>query len=90
MTEEEDPKVKALAEVRQASDEHEQAIEEEKAKQAELHAAIVVALRAGAGPVAIERESHYDRQHIDRIRRAAGLPPKRAATVQRKPKDLSG
>lgn len=83
MTEENDPKVDALDEVGRASDEHTQAIDAEKAKQEAHHAAIVKALLAGNGPSAIEKRSRYDRQHIDRIRRAAGIPAKRAATVQK-------
>lgn len=82
MAEEKDPKVEALTGVREASHEHAEAIAAEKAKQEAHHAAIVAALRAGNGPSAIERESHYDRQHIDRIRRKAGLPATRPATVR--------
>lgn len=87
MAEETDPKVEALAKVRAESAEHEKTINAEEAQREVLHAAIVKALRAGAGPTAIEGVSHYDRQHIDRIRKAAGIPPKRAATVQKIPKD---
>lgn len=83
MTEKRDPKLEALTAVKAASDEHTQAIDAEKAKQEAHHAAIVAALRAGAGPSAIEKHSRYDRQHIDRIRRAAGIPPSRPATVRR-------
>ncbi|MFB6392566.1 hypothetical protein [Polymorphospora lycopeni] len=86
MADEEDPKVSALAEVKAASDQHEDAQNAEEEKRKALHDAIVKALQAGAGPSAIERVSHYDRQHIDRIRKAAGLPPTRRPTVQRIPK----
>jgi hypothetical protein len=86
MTEETDPKVEALAEVAEASEQHTQAIGAEEAQRKAHHAAIVKALRAGAGPSAIERVSRYDRQHIDRIRRDAGIPATRRATVRRIPK----
>lgn len=86
MTEEEDPKVEALAELRAATAEYDAAAGAEKARREALHAAIVKALKAGLGPSAIEREVPYDRQHVDRIRRAAGLPPTRKPTVQRIPK----
>lgn len=52
----------------------------------ELHTAIVKALRAGWGPSRVEKEIPYDRQHIDRIRRKAGIPARRKPTVQRIPK----
>lgn len=87
MDEEEDPMAQALAKVKKASAEHEHALANEKTKRDSHHAAIVEALKAGAGPSAIERNSHYDRQHVDRIRRAADIPPKRKATVQRIPKE---
>lgn len=82
MTDEKDPKVEALAEVAQASEQHDQTISSEEAARTAHHAAIVKALRAGAGPSAIEKVSRYDRQHIDRIRRAAGIPSKRQPTVR--------
>ncbi|MFG1846700.1 hypothetical protein [Micromonospora carbonacea] len=82
MTDEKDPKVEALAEVARASEQHTQAIDNEVATRDAHHEAIVKALRAGAGPSAIERVSRYDRQHIDRIRRAAGIPSKRQPTVR--------
>lgn len=83
MTEETDPKVEALAELREAATEF-RAVEDELDRRRErLHAAIVKALRANLGPSAIERVVPYDRQHIDRIRRAAGIPPKRPATVRK-------
>lgn len=53
----------------------------------ELADAISEALLAGAGPAFIERRVVYNRVHIDRIRRKAGIPAKRAATVQRIPKE---
>ncbi len=82
MTEETDPKVEALAEVARASEQHTQAISNEVTARDAHHEAVVKALRAGLGPSAIERVSRYDRQHIDRIRRAAGIPSTRKATVR--------
>lgn len=82
MAEDKDPKVEALAEVARASEQHTQAISSEVAAREAHHEAVVNALRAGAGPSAIEKVSRYDRQHIDRIRRAAGIAPKRRATVR--------
>jgi hypothetical protein len=87
MAEEKDPKVEALAKVRAESAKHAEAKAAE-VRQREAHqAAIVEALMAGVGPSAIEPVTSYDRQSIDRIRRAAKIPPKRAATVQKIPKD---
>lgn len=82
MTQEKDPQVEALDAVALASERHTEAIGAEEAARDAHHAAVVTALRAGVGPSAIERVSRYDRQHIDRIRRAAGIPPKRRATVR--------
>lgn len=82
MTQEKDPKMEALDAVARASERHTQAIDAEEAAREAHHAAVLAALRAGVGPSAIERVSRYDRQHIDRIRRAAGLPPTRRATVR--------
>lgn len=86
MAEEIDPKVEALEKVRAESTKHEETRRAEEIQREALHAAIIAALKVGAGPSAIERVVHYDRQHIDRIRRAANLPPMRAATVQKIPK----
>lgn len=79
---EKDPKVEALAELRDAAKEFTEGREEQERRRERLAAAIVRALQADIGPSAIEREVPYDRQHIDRIRRAAGIPPKRRATVR--------
>lgn len=87
MTDEKDPKVEALAEVARASEQHTQAIDNEVAARDAHHEAVVKALRTGLGPSAIERVSRYDRQHIDRIRRAAGIPSKRRPTVRGIPKE---
>jgi hypothetical protein len=82
MTEEKNPKVEALAELRAATADFTAGRDEQERRRERLAAAIVKALEVGIGPSAIEREAPYDRQHIDRIRRAAGLPAKRAATVR--------
>ncbi|HWB36859.1 MAG TPA: hypothetical protein VHA75_12615 [Rugosimonospora sp.] len=84
MTEEQDPKVEALAELRAASDDFTAGRDEQERRRERLAAAIVSALRAGIGPAAIEREAPYDRQHIDRIRRGAGIPAKRPRTIPEK------
>lgn len=86
MTEEKDPQVEALAELRAATAEFNAGEQEQERRRERLHAAIIAALKVDLGPSAIEREVPYDRQHVDRIRRAAGLPPKRPATVQKIPK----
>jgi hypothetical protein len=83
MTEETDPKVEALAELRSAAGKFTANRDALDQSREELAAAIVKAIKAGIGPSAIEREAPYDRQHIDRIRRAAGIPAKRSATVKR-------
>jgi nucleoid-associated protein YgaU len=82
VTEENDPKVEVLAELRAASTEFVQGRDEQEKRRLRLARAIEQALVADIGPVAIEREVPYDRQHIDRIRRAAGIPAKRGATVR--------
>lgn len=83
MDDEKDPKVEALARVRAASQEFTDGEAAQEGRRLRLHAAIVDALKLDIGPSALEREAPYDRQHIDRIRKAAGIPPKRGATVQR-------
>jgi hypothetical protein len=45
----------------------------------DTHAAIVDALRAKTRPSVVARLAHYDREHIRRIRREAGLMPTDAA-----------
>lgn len=42
-----------------------------------MHRAIVDALKADAGASETARHSPYDRNHVNRIRRDAGIPPKR-------------
>jgi hypothetical protein len=87
MTDEEDPTVEALAELRAATAHFTEGRDEQERRRERLAAAIVKALTVGVRPSVIEREAPYDRQHIDRIRKAAGLPAKRAATVQAIPKE---
>jgi hypothetical protein len=45
-------------------------------KRTALHGAIAAALRADVGPSEVTRHSPYDRQHVSRIAREAGIPPK--------------
>lgn len=52
----------------------------------ELAAAIVEALKANIRPRDIHKEVPYDRNHVRRIAKAAGLPPLREPTVQPKEK----
>jgi hypothetical protein len=87
MAEEKDPKVEALAKVQAASDAHKEARAAEARAREAHQAAIVEALRLDLGPSVLSTVSTYDRVNIDRIRKAAKLPPKRAATVQKIPKD---
>ncbi len=87
MTDPEDPKVKALTELREASRLFVEGRDEQERRRERLAAAIVAALSADLGPSAIEREVPYDRQHIDRIRKGAGIPAKRRPTVQRIPRE---
>jgi hypothetical protein len=87
MTEEKDPKVEALAQVQEASDAHAAAKAAELRAREAHQAAIVEALKVGLGPSVLSTVSSYDRVNIDRIRKAASLPAKRAATVQKIPKD---
>ena len=58
-----------------------------EAARAELHAAIVEAMRAGMKTAKIEELVPYDRQHLYRIRKAANLPTTRRPTVQRIPRE---
>ena len=79
--------MEALDEVRAASEAH-AAAKAAETRAREVHqAAIVKALKLGLGPSALSGVSSYDRVNIDRIRKAANLPAKRAATVQRIPKE---
>lgn len=82
-------RLQAFAELRAASEAFEEGREEQERRRERLADAIVEALKAGGGPSEIERVAPYDRQHIDRIRRKAGIPAKRVATVQRVTKDAA-
>ena len=42
-----------------------------------VHKAVLRSLRAGVGPSEIERRGPYDRNHVGRIRKAAGIPGRR-------------
>lgn len=52
----------------------ESALEEARER---VHGAVLDSLRAGVGPSEIERRGPYDRNHVGRIRKAAGIPGKR-------------
>lgn len=80
-----------------ADDEAERAMEELREAVAEyercndvrerLAAKIVVALRAGNKPSKVSDAVPYDRNHVRRIAKAAGLPPLREPTVQPRDRD---
>lgn len=54
------------------------------AVQKDTHDAIVGILMAQTlGPSEVARRAKYDRQHVARIAKKAGVPPLRKATVQR-------
>lgn len=42
-----------------------------------VHEKIVAILKTGIGTSEVARHSPYDRNHVDRIRRNAGIPPRR-------------
>lgn len=52
-----------------------------EAEREELAKAIVEALLAGARPSEVDAKVPYDRNHIRRIAKAAGVPPLRESTV---------
>lgn len=79
--------MEALTQLREAAADFSAGEDEQESRRQRLHTAIVAALKLDIGPSAIEREVPYDRQHIDRIRRGAGIPPKRKPTVQKIPKE---
>lgn len=56
--------------------------EQQKHRREELAEAIADAFRAGLRPSEIEEIAPYDRNHIGRIRKAAGIPASRPATVK--------
>lgn len=78
MTQKRDLKVEAIAELEEAANAFRDSEALLNRDRDRLHAAVVAALRADVGPSEIERISPYDRQHIQRIRRAAGIPPRRS------------
>lgn len=63
-------KAEAMTRLRKAS----AAVREHEDERSELAAAIVAALLAGWRPVEVDAEVPYDRNHIRRIAKAAGVP----------------
>jgi septal ring factor EnvC (AmiA/AmiB activator) len=55
--------------------------DQQKHRREALAEAIADAFRAGLRPSEIEDIAPYDRNHIGRIRKAAGIPARRARTV---------
>ena len=56
-------------------------VRQHEAERQGLAEAIVAALRAGWRPSEVDAEVPYDRNHIRRIAKAAGVPPLREPTV---------
>ena len=48
-----------------------------EASREEVHQRLVAVLATGVGPTSTARHSPYQRNHVERIRDAAGLPKKR-------------
>ena len=68
----------ALAALEAVTDEFraaEEALEEVRER---VHKAVLRSLRTGVGPSEIERRGPYDRNHVGRIRKTAGIPGKRS------------
>jgi hypothetical protein len=63
-------------------------VSQHEAERLELAAAIVEALNAGARPSEVDAEVPYDRNHIRRIAKAAGVPARRDTTVMPIPRPL--
>lgn len=64
-------------------------VREHEAERTTLADAIVAALRAGWRPSEVDAEVPYDRNHVRRIAKAAGVPPLREPTVQPRDHDAS-
>lgn len=79
--------MEALTKLRAASKDFAEGRDEQERRREILAKAIEDALRAKIGPSEIERETPYDRTHIDRIRKAAGIPATRRPTVRRVEKE---
>lgn len=78
-----DPKTRALTRLRAAA----ARVRQHEDEREELAAAIVEALTTGGmRPNEVDKEVPYDRNHIRRIAKAAGVPPLRESTVAPKPK----
>lgn len=67
----------ALAELETATQEFRDAERVLEEKRERVHGAVLNSLRAGIGPSEIERHGPYDRNHVGRLRKAAGIPGKR-------------
>lgn len=66
-----------IAELDGATNEFRRAEQALAAARERAHAAIAAALHGGIGPSETARHAPYDRVHVDRIRREAGIPNKR-------------
>lgn len=73
----EDPKTVAMTRLRAAASR----VRQHEPERQELAEAIVAALRAGWRPSEVDSEVPYDRNHVRRIAKAAGVPPLRESTV---------
>lgn len=71
-----DQQQKALRLLDEATTDYRSTEELLEAKRATLHDAIAGALRTDVGPSEVTRHTPYDRQHVSRIAREAGIPPK--------------
>lgn len=80
------PRSRAEKRLTQAADAFKASKEQHETDRGALAKAIADAFRAGLRPSEIERLVPYDRQHIARIRDAAGIPASRPATVVSKSK----
>lgn len=67
----------ALTELDQATERYRAAERAYVEAREHVHGAIVRALQAGIGTSEVGRHSPYDRNHVNRIRKDAGIPPKR-------------
>lgn len=81
-----DPQARARAKLAKATKAFETSKAQHERDREALAAAIVEALKADIGPSEVARIAPYDRQHIGRISKAAGIPPRRPATVVSKRK----
>jgi len=66
----------SLADLCAASIDYELYFDRREDARTKLHSAIAYALRVGVGPSEVTRRTPYDRQHVGRVGRAAGIPPR--------------